>query len=65
MTQKEKMTEVRKYVNQNVGIDSSKLSDSDVIKVATLYIKGGAYETPRFARADNERLQLGIDLSMF
>jgi len=59
------MKKIREYVNRNLGIDSSKLSDDDVKKIAIMYIKGSAYESPRFAKSDNTELGLGIDLSMF
>lgn len=50
---------IRKYVNTNYKIDSSKLSEDDVIKLANFYILalevGG---NPRFAKSDKEELGL-------
>jgi hypothetical protein len=54
------MKKIRDYVNKNLGIDSSKLSDEDVKKLAIFYLRASSYETPRFAKAD--ALELGLTL---
>lgn len=56
---------IKDYLKKNLGIDATKLSDADAEKVAVMYIKGCAYETPRFAKADAKELGINIDLSMF
>lgn len=56
---------IKDYVQKNVGINASKLSDADAEKVAIMYIKGCAYETPMFAKSDAKELGIKVDLSMF
>ncbi len=53
-----KKSKIREYVNKNLGIDSSKLTDGDVEKLAILYIQALSYEMPRFAKSDAKELGL-------
>ena len=52
------MKEIRKYVDQNFGINSSALSDNDVTKLAIFHLKAISYETPKIAKINAQELNL-------
>jgi hypothetical protein len=56
---------IKEYLKKSIDIDASKLSDADAEKVAILFIKACAFETPMFAKSDAEKLGIKVDLSMF
>lgn len=54
---------IRKYADDNYGIDSSKLSDADVVKIVNKYLIGLAIGgNPMFAKSDAKELGLKLDL---
>ena len=54
---------IRKYADDSYGIDSSKLSDADVVKIVKKYLIGLSIGgNPRFAKADAKDMGLEIDL---
>jgi hypothetical protein len=55
---KEKMKQIRAYVDKSYGITCARLTDVDVIKLAQKYLLATSIENPRFAKADAEELGL-------
>ena len=54
---------IRKYADKSYGIDSSKLSDADVVKIVNKYLIGlSVCGNPRIAKMDAEEMGLKIDL---
>lgn len=49
---------VQQWVSSYLGIDASKLSDADVLKVAKFLLNAMALETPTLA--DVQRKELGL-----